>query len=71
MRILAFLLLSAGSASAHVGHLGEYLGHDHWVAGAAIGAAIALAGWQALKGSKSEDKEDAAEEKAEGEEAPA
>ena len=29
--------------SLHLGHLGELAGHDHWVAGAAIGA-IAVAG---------------------------
>ena len=48
-RILPLLLLLPGPALAHFGHLGEVAGHDHWVTGAAIGAA-ALAGlWGAWK----------------------
>ena len=35
----------AGPAIAHVGHLGEVAGHSHWVAGAAIGLAGAIAIW--------------------------
>lgn len=44
----------------HIGHLGELSGHDHWVAGAAIGAvAVAgLLGWL-TKGGRDEDGEDA------------
>lgn len=61
MRTFLLLLLSTSAAQAHVGHLGEFAGHDHWVAGAAIGAAISLAGWQLLKGDKTEDKEEAPE----------
>ena len=46
-RMLTLLILLPGPALAHFGHLGEVAGHDHWVAGAAIGAA-ALAGlWAA------------------------
>ncbi len=41
---------------AHVGHLGELVGHDHWVAGAAIGVAAAISIWGAIKGKpKTED----------------
>ena len=48
-------MFGASTARAHVGHLGDLAGHDHWVAAGAIGAAIALAGWNILKGKK--DKE--------------
>ena len=56
----AFLtaVLAAGPAFAHPGHLADVAGHDHWVAGAARGAAIAIAVWGAIKG-KSEDKSEA------------
>ena len=37
-----WLSLFAAPAAAHPGHLAELAGHNHWVAGAAIGAAIAL-----------------------------
>lgn len=57
MRTILMLLASAGTAGAHTGHLGELAGHDHWVAGAAIAGAIALAAWQALKGAR-DDKEE-------------
>ena len=45
--------LVAGSTlpvQAHPGHLAGLAGHDHWVAGAAIGAAVAAGIWAALKG---------------------
>ena len=35
----------ASPALAHGGHLGALAGHDHWVAGAAIGLGIAIAAW--------------------------
>ena len=68
MRFSVFLagMLMASSANAHVGHFGEMLGHDHWVAGGAIGVAIALAGLNIIRGKK--DKEAEAEVEAEGEE---
>lgn len=52
MRILAAALVSTlpGMAVAHPGHLTDLAGHDHWVAGAAIGIAIVLGAWAALKG---------------------
>ena len=57
MRIaLIFLLLSAGSAAqAHPGHIADLAGHDHWVAGAAIGIAILTGLLGALKGQKKSD----------------
>ncbi|MGB5556942.1 MAG: DUF6732 family protein [Paracoccaceae bacterium] len=45
-----FVLFAAGAAQAHPGHLVDAAGHNHWVAGAAIGAAIAMGLWGALKG---------------------
>ncbi|ABV91919.1 hypothetical protein Dshi_0170 [Dinoroseobacter shibae DFL 12 = DSM 16493] len=59
--------MSAAPALAHPGHLAGLAGHDHWVAGAAIGAAIAIGLFGALKGRKSradhqpEEAADAAE----------
>ncbi|WP_424972011.1 DUF6732 family protein [Dinoroseobacter sp. S76] len=63
--LLACLALSAGPLWAHPGHLSGLAGHDHWVAGAAIGLAIALGIYGALKGRKSEG----ASEETESEEA--
>ena len=59
MRLSVFLagLFTAGGAQAHVGHFGDLAGHDHWVAAGAIGAAIALAGWNILKGKKDTEAE--------------
>ncbi|WP_368184778.1 DUF6732 family protein [Aestuariibius sp. HNIBRBA575] len=48
----------AGGAYAHPGHLIELAGHDHWVAGGAIGAAILAGLWGALKGKKPEESEE-------------
>lgn len=53
MRRLALTVTPAAFASpalAHPGHLGTLAGHDHWIAGAAIGAAIAAGLIGALKG---------------------
>jgi hypothetical protein len=62
MRLFISLMVAAlaGPAAAHPGHLADLAGHDHWVAGAAIGVAIALGLWGALKG-KGADKDDAEE----------
>ena len=65
--VLAFLTPVA--VWAHVGHLGEFTGHDHLVAGVAIGIAIALGLREALKGKQASDEE--AEEVIEDAEAPA
>jgi hypothetical protein len=61
---LAGLALIPAPALAHPGHLAGLAGHDHWVAGAAIGAAIALGLYGLLKGQKGRkdtETEDAAE----------
>jgi len=50
-------------AFAHTGHWGEVAGHDHILAGAAIGIAIAIGIAGALKGRGKRDAE--AEEEAE------
>lgn len=63
---LPFLIL-ATPASAHPGHLADLAGHDHWVAGAAIGAAILIGLWGAIKGKDKEEAE--ADENATDEEA--
>lgn len=67
MRVmLTFVLALAGSAAmAHPGHWGELAGHDHWVAGAAIGLAGLTTLWGALKGKKKEpEPEEQLEEEA-------
>lgn len=67
-RILTFLFtLIAMPALAHPGHIGEIAGHNHWLAGAAIGAAIAIAIWGAMKGKKGEEAEIESEEEIEAE----
>lgn len=57
-RILPFVFfLFATPALAHPGHIAEVAGHNHWIAGVLIGAAIATAVWGALKGKKEETTE--------------
>ena len=64
------LTLTASAASAYPGHWADVAGHDHWVAGAAIGLAGLAALWGALKGKKAKAEEaDEAEET--GDEEPA
>ena len=62
------LILSGNAALAHVGHVAEVAGHDHWVAGAVIGIAVVAGLYGALKGRK--DPEQTESETAE-EEVPA
>ncbi len=50
--------LTPAAALAHVGHLAEVAGHGHWLAGVAIGTAIAIGLAQGLRG-KSRDNEKA------------
>jgi hypothetical protein len=50
--VLVAPVFLAGPAHAHAGHLGELAGHDHWVAGAAVGAAVLIGLWGALKGKR-------------------
>lgn len=42
--------LAGSAAFAHPGHLAEAAGHGHWLGAAAIGAAIAIGLWAAVKG---------------------
>ena len=56
-----FALLWTLPAWAHPGHLADLAGHDHWVAGAAIGIAIVIGLLGVLQGQKDES-EDAAED---------
>jgi hypothetical protein len=58
MRFLltALIIFSGSQVAAHPGHLVDLAGHDHWVAGAAIGAAILAGIWGALKGGSSDDE---------------
>lgn len=67
--VLLANMFVAGTAQAHVGHFGDLAGHDHWVAAGAIGAAIALAGWNILKGKKDKEAEVDAEAEDEMQEA--
>ena len=55
--ILSVTLILTGSAAvAHPGHWADVAGHDHWIAGAAIGLAGLAAIWGALKGKKKDDE---------------
>jgi len=70
--LILTLILSDNPALAHVGHLGDVAGHDHWVAGAAIGAAVLVGLWGAFKGAKTKDANaDEPPEPANDDEAPA
>ena len=66
---IIFTLL-ATTAQAHPGHLADLAGHDHWVAGAAIGLAILTGLYGALKGQK-ENAEPENQEETDSEEVPA
>ncbi|MCK0096160.1 hypothetical protein MWU60_11310 [Yoonia sp. F2084L] len=60
--LLTFLFMCAGSsAMAHPGHWADVAGHDHWVAGAAIGLAGIAAIWGVLKGKKEKEAAEAEE----------
>lgn len=48
-------------AAAHPGHIATVAGHNHWVAGVAIGAAVAVAVWGLLKGRKDKETSDGTE----------
>lgn len=56
--VLIAALIGASSAHAHPGHLAEVAGHGHWLGAAAIGAAIAIGLWGALKGGKPKTTDD-------------
>ena len=48
--ILIAAALAASPAGAHPGHLVEVAGHNHWLAGAALGAAAVIGAWAAIRG---------------------
>lgn len=56
---LLILFSVASPAAAHIGHLGEVSGHAHWIAGAAIGLAGAIALWVRTRGRKDSACEEA------------
>ena len=59
MRLLTLaLILTAPAASAHPGHLTDAAGHNHWVAGIALGAAAIAIVLGALKGRKAKTARD-------------
>lgn len=59
------------AAMAHVGHIADVAGHDHWVALGALGVAGVLAVLGARKGKEKARDDDAPDDEPEGEEAPA
>ena len=52
-----FAFLWGGPALAHPEHLADLAGHDHWIAGAAIGIAVVIGLLGALKGRKDEGED--------------
>lgn len=69
MRLALTLIALPGAALAHPGHVTEVAGHNHWLGAAALGLAIAVAVWAALKSrKKDEEPEIAAEDEADTEE---
>jgi hypothetical protein len=61
------LIFTGSAAAAHPGHWADLAGHDHWVAGAAIGLAGLAAIWGALKGKKADEGAEEVEEELEEE----
>lgn len=61
------LLIAPHGAWAHTGHLDTLAGHDHWVAGIALGAAAGLALWGWLKGDTDDEPAQIADENEEAE----
>ena len=56
-QILFLVLVSGSAANAHPGHLIDLAGHGHWLAGIALGGAIAAGIWGALKGNAKDTDE--------------
>jgi hypothetical protein len=52
------VIAAPGAAFAHVGHVGEVAGHDHWIAIAAVGIAAAVWAAGKLKGRSEESEQD-------------
>ena len=65
----AALMAAGGPAQAHPGHLVEAAGHNHWLAGAALGAAVVIGAWAAIRGLRRPAAEAEPEAEAEGAEA--
>ena len=61
--LILCLILAANAASAHVGHLGEFADHDHWVAAGALGLAGLVAIYGAIKGKQAPAKAEEPEAK--------
>jgi len=66
--LTVLITLWAGIASAHPGHLIEQAGHNHWLAGAAIGAAVLIGLREAAKRRRQAADQDEPEEEISGEE---
>ena len=69
--IAATIMCAPGMALAHAGHLGELAGHDHVVAGVAIGAAVGVAVWGWLKGKREDEAQNESDTESEPAEAEA
>jgi len=69
LMIAAALFLPAGTAHAHLGHIGDLAGHSHWIGLGAVGLAGAIAVAAALLPTKkrAETDEQDDEEVSEGE----
>jgi hypothetical protein len=52
------VIFSADTALADPGHLIEVAGHNHWLAGLAVGGAITAGLWGALKGQRKESDDE-------------
>jgi hypothetical protein len=67
MRNLLTVIMTfwGGAALADPGHMGTLAGHDHWVAGAAIGLAILIGLAGALKGRKDSEPEESSNDEEE------
>ncbi len=50
--LLTVMIGAAAPAYAHPGHLADVAGHDHWVAGVAIGLAVLAGLWGAVGGKR-------------------
>ena len=57
MMLTLFFFVTAGGAQAHVGHIADVAGHDHWTIGAAIGVIVVAGVLGILKGQKDEESD--------------
>ncbi|MEL6641610.1 MAG: DUF6732 family protein [Pseudomonadota bacterium] len=71
IRLVALFMLLGSPAAAHTGHLADVAGHDHWVAGVAIGLAILTGIYGALKGNEPAEDDDGPDAADENDEVPA